>query len=221
MVIAIIAVLAAMLLPALRNAKEASRASVCVNNLRQHYFAFMSYTDDYNGYLVGWLVQTGPSGCSQYVIWSNILPQLGYLPHWGPYTYAISQTLKCPSNPNSYGGNPYTGSYKDGTPNYMYVNDAGNDLNCPGNLALRKLSDVVHPDSKAMLYEGGQGHGLPTYACWFSLPPFYSGYFSPNSPDYCIADFHNNHSNVLFFDGHVQRFAPGAIDPNSDSLTTP
>lgn len=48
-VVAIIAVLAAMLLPALQNAKERGKAAVCVNNLRQLYTAFALYTADYNG----------------------------------------------------------------------------------------------------------------------------------------------------------------------------
>lgn len=52
-VVAIIAILAAMLLPALRNAREAAQSTRCVSNLRQIYFAFASYAADYNG-AVAW-----------------------------------------------------------------------------------------------------------------------------------------------------------------------
>lgn len=49
-VIAIIAVLAAMLLPALKRAKEAGRRAVCLSNLRQIYVGTISYTADYNNW---------------------------------------------------------------------------------------------------------------------------------------------------------------------------
>jgi prepilin-type processing-associated H-X9-DG protein/prepilin-type N-terminal cleavage/methylation domain-containing protein len=46
-VVAIIAVLAAMLLPALRNAKARGHQAACANNLRQIFLAFNLYADDY------------------------------------------------------------------------------------------------------------------------------------------------------------------------------
>ncbi|MFA5645500.1 MAG: type II secretion system protein [Candidatus Ratteibacteria bacterium] len=50
-VISIIAILAAMLLPALSRARERARTVVCVNNLKQLYLAFFMYTQENNGYL--------------------------------------------------------------------------------------------------------------------------------------------------------------------------
>ena len=50
-VIAIIAILAAMLLPALNKARERSRAISCVNNLKQFGNAIMLYVDDNNGWM--------------------------------------------------------------------------------------------------------------------------------------------------------------------------
>jgi prepilin-type N-terminal cleavage/methylation domain-containing protein len=51
-VIAIIAILAAMLLPALRNARTKARDIICKNNLKQHALAFSAYSNDYNGYMM-------------------------------------------------------------------------------------------------------------------------------------------------------------------------
>src|SRR5437763_14653746 len=48
-VIAIIGILAAMLLPALSNAKEAGRRIACINNLKQLRLALGMYGDDNDG----------------------------------------------------------------------------------------------------------------------------------------------------------------------------
>jgi len=48
-VIAIIAILAAMLLPALKLAKESGRRTVCAGNLKQLGLAVLMYTNDWNG----------------------------------------------------------------------------------------------------------------------------------------------------------------------------
>ena len=53
-VVAIIAILAAMLLPALSAAREKARRSSCLSNLKQISLALASYTGDYSGYLPSW-----------------------------------------------------------------------------------------------------------------------------------------------------------------------
>jgi type II secretory pathway pseudopilin PulG len=50
-VIAIIAILAAMLLPALAQAREAGRRTVCVNNQRQLAMGFTQFESDHDSYL--------------------------------------------------------------------------------------------------------------------------------------------------------------------------
>jgi prepilin-type N-terminal cleavage/methylation domain-containing protein/prepilin-type processing-associated H-X9-DG protein len=50
--VAIIAILASMLLPALTKSKESARSVQCVNNLRELTLAWNMYPDDFNGRLV-------------------------------------------------------------------------------------------------------------------------------------------------------------------------
>ena len=50
-VVAIIAILAALLLPALARAKDSARRVVCISNLRQVGYVYHLYTQDYNNRL--------------------------------------------------------------------------------------------------------------------------------------------------------------------------
>ena len=50
-VIAIIGILASMLLPALSQARETARGSVCLSNQKQYGFAYMNYANDFDTWL--------------------------------------------------------------------------------------------------------------------------------------------------------------------------
>jgi prepilin-type processing-associated H-X9-DG protein/prepilin-type N-terminal cleavage/methylation domain-containing protein len=53
-VISIIAILAAMLLPALAKAREKAKSITCVNRVKQLCTGNLMYTEDYDGWLCGW-----------------------------------------------------------------------------------------------------------------------------------------------------------------------
>ena len=52
-VIVMIAILSALLLPALQMAKENARRSICISQLKQIGLASLMYTEDNNGFICG------------------------------------------------------------------------------------------------------------------------------------------------------------------------
>lgn len=50
-VVAILAIMASLLLPALKQAKETARSIECLNNLKQYATGVFVYTQDYNGFI--------------------------------------------------------------------------------------------------------------------------------------------------------------------------
>ena len=91
MVIAIIAILAALLMPSLKRALEAGRTALCQSNLHQIGIGVVSYTQDNDGWM------PVASGDGHYVVaraWRQDLSTYGeYLPG-GPHDGAI---YHCPS----------------------------------------------------------------------------------------------------------------------------
>jgi prepilin-type N-terminal cleavage/methylation domain-containing protein len=57
-VIGLVAVLLGILLPVLAGAREGSRSTICLSNLRQLGMALQRYSDDQNGYLVPFITGT-------------------------------------------------------------------------------------------------------------------------------------------------------------------
>jgi len=106
-VIAIIAILAALLLPALKKAKDTAKSIVCVNNEKQIYLSWCSYTLDFNGYLpladvFAWRgVLGGPGDPFWPTTMSDYLKGAVY--EFSPGIYALSDKsssiLSCPVNP--------------------------------------------------------------------------------------------------------------------------
>lgn len=127
-VIAIIAILAALLLPALRTARESARGAVCINNLKQIGLTLFMYSMEYDDYIIAYCEDTTP--WTPY--WSQVLtvndrpycvqtPVSGWEGRFCPSDMGLDDdSLPLPHWYGSYGHNgdtgisPYTDRRKNG-----------------------------------------------------------------------------------------------------------
>ena len=112
-VIAIIAILASMLLPALGKAKDKARSIACTNNLKQLGTAFRLYADDHGGALPNPnLKPLHPNGAR----WSNTIKD---------YVNSATDVFKCTSAPDNirtlHGGNIFFGKPSYGMNRWLYM----------------------------------------------------------------------------------------------------
>lgn len=118
-VIAIIGVLAALIMPAVQQAREAANRAKCQNNLRQLALAAQEYHDSFSSFPAGWYCSEQDSNClpmaAYWYMWSGLtglLPKLdninlyNEMNFWNPpydpsNTTSITRTMDifvCPSN---------------------------------------------------------------------------------------------------------------------------
>ncbi len=108
-VIAIIAILAGMLLPALNKAREKGRAVFCINNQKQLGLGFISYANDNKEYFPNYFIaKNGIAGRAR--AWTNYLILDGY---------ANTAVFACPSLPDELQSKVLSGS--SGVPPYTVI----------------------------------------------------------------------------------------------------
>jgi len=116
-VVAIIAILAAMLLPALSQARERAKQAVCIGNLRQLHLATMMYCDDNEGYLpavynptilgtlwIGNAKVTWPVQLYEYLGGKGLLSKAAYGVKGAGSAVGsgrVASIFQCPSNPRT------------------------------------------------------------------------------------------------------------------------
>src|SRR5689334_4703521 len=125
-VIAIIAILVAMLLPALQGAKESSRRAICASNLHQNYVALMAYANDNNDWLPEGLYAGGGLANDAYM--APIYPGDFFLALHPRYIGPGKKIWLCPS----FQGKSMNPGY---SANYGWLED-GSALDPPGGVRM-------------------------------------------------------------------------------------
>ena len=95
-VIAIISILMAMLLPALKNARGMARGIVCTGNLKQQGLAFNYFADDHEGAVPGCYIYSTPDGIGRY-LYKPFEDQFNGYPGNGYKGWAATNPIHCPS----------------------------------------------------------------------------------------------------------------------------
>ena len=204
-VVAIIAILAAMLLPALSQAMERARTAVCVNNLKTLMLAYRMYLDDYDEILpaVNDAVyrfsgkyeadESSPSYLWPYMM-RNYL-NMPDLPVGGAYTAVpVQYRKKCLTCPSLRKPLVYIGMVHYGMPIY---NIGGRCIDTTTYVAYKKYSQIKYPSRQIV------------FADSYNTESEDGNYFIHNNRvGYHVwrgADLrHNNMGNFAFADGHVE-----------------
>ena len=200
-VIAIIAILASMLLPALKQARNQAKGIQCLSNLRQNITGCLHYADDYNGLAPsGYQYPYSISGSNAKIVnnevrWAGALYILDYVPNKNIFTCPMMIDTAKSLYPNwdvphmqvlsygityNYSLNPttfksYTNLYsQNGTSMKILLTDSLYYITFNG---INKWAPASHINK----YDG-----IPT-----------------SVTDRCPYLMHSNRSNAAYFDGHA------------------
>jgi prepilin-type N-terminal cleavage/methylation domain-containing protein/prepilin-type processing-associated H-X9-DG protein len=197
-VIAIIAILAGMLLPALKKAKDVAKGISCISNLNQFGKACLLYYDDYNC-AVNYEITTNS-------YWYTTLAP--YLPSAVAVKGAITNTgvvdrYACPAvtYDDVKSGNQWGNIW--GT---SYFSTIGINRNYfkSSNAALMKNLHVRQPDRLCFFADT---FTMSVLAKTISMPPASTE----------LRPWHNNAANILYYDGHVNSRRKGSFDMTRDT----
>ena len=190
-VVAIVAVLVGVMVPIVTAAKESSRQTKCISNLKQLISAWLLYADDNSGRACPSYYFDSESNTEyawDFVLrWSSSPPDYTFGPI-ARYT-RNHQINSCPSFIGNGWGRPYTGYAYNAT--YIGGDPAFGTAPCV-------VSQIVRPSHKVVFADGGFGNPVngQNYLRAPSDPLFSAGK---------IHFRHNGFANIAYADGRVDR----------------
>ncbi len=183
-VISIIALLIALLLPALRNAREAALSTKCLSQMRQSGIAIKIYAQDYRGHIrrdvTNWVK---PLLANDYIASGDG----GVCPSWEPFSYQSN-------------GSQIYGIRIEGV-NWTQINPPANAANAIYALSLHELEDTRKPTEFLLLSDTAQYNGV-------GVTLTQTGQWQPgmNNPTrrHITHTRHLGAANVWAIDGHAE-----------------
>ncbi len=227
--VAIIAVLAALLIPAINGVRDRAAQSKCISNLRSLATGVLAYAGDNDGELPQEYNNVAPKGGSGRNRWNlQIAPYVGYDTMQSASGTAVESarrfpTMFCPSCSASWRGKSWFLS--DYAPNGRIITNAGTGM------APLRLASIMNPSQKVLLVENGSlanplnsgsgeffvnsliltgGYSVPTTAQATRASDF--GFRHPPVRNGSLA---NSVCHVAFADGRVE-----GIKPSDERLST-
>lgn len=200
-VIAIVAILAAILIPVVQNTRTQAQQAVCGSNLRQIGLALHLYANDHDG----WLPETTHSGPEE-SSWIFTL---------APYLDDVDEVRICPRDPQRQGRRLLRlSSYV--VNEFLFVDD----VDPFGRLmrSYRNLHQLRQPEQTAAVFIGADHLGLSitndhthsrNWTDWTALiNDIQPDRFRSGSPS---SDRSSGSANYLFADGHVDALAASTV----------
>lgn len=215
-VIAIIAILASLLLPALGKARENVKKIACINNLKQIALGFVGYSSDYNGYVLPvqmpWNTEPGTANrWHSLLVWGRYLSNGAILcdgsgdesPSGGFHALKGNvNVFRCPSDTTAASYSNVVGVAGDNG-GCSYIPNYGVMRNSPS--PPYKISQFKKPSQQIFMSEkpGNKGYN--------GASPAYANQI----PDRLEAR-HNGRINSPFIDGHAESLEFSVIGNPAD-----
>jgi prepilin-type N-terminal cleavage/methylation domain-containing protein/prepilin-type processing-associated H-X9-DG protein len=178
-VIAIIAILGALLLPALSRARKTAKSIACASNLKQIGLIFTNYVDDSNGFMINYLAGSRP--------WTRY--DYGELFKNGHVNDANEGLFICPADDN-----PYT----SGMPCSYGLNiGVARESTTPEGISVRCVRRHKRPSETFLLID------TTLSDIGDSLPIRLDSSTDKKENIYAAAERHGNSVNALYLDMHV------------------
>ncbi len=212
-VIAIIAILASILLPALRTAKEAGRSATCKNNMRQLFTSITFFASDYNSFLPPWVTNTKLAGHED-----ELFPDFAYMTstHFRWYatptasansncfwtSYQPASILQCPSN-KRYAATVKSLAAGGSATTYAVSEQFSRWQSDTSSKYMARIDQVTPPTAKFMI--------LDSHEVNVSNADFFRVFSNETQLTDQIGVPHRG-LNATFFDGHVE-FLPFTHQP--------
>lgn len=204
--IAIVAVLCVLAVPVFQKVQSSSRSVTCQSNLRQIAVGMTQYANEHNNWMPPHLeTVTMPGGARVYPKWyAWIAP---YMTSWdgkNPTTTPMDKVFYCPSNPRPYDpAMTYYGPLGKSDFSYGYnarflTSQKNNGFTA--QLPMRRTS-VLQPARLVLVTDipNQDATGERSVEGWRQIK---AGWLHPSATT--IADWHNQGSNILFLDGHLE-----------------